>query len=475
MPGNETDQTAVARASIHCEENPAGILATKRETPTDDRAAAARSRITMIASENPTSVFPLAAGPGSAEAVVPFNALETTNWDLCKAFGWIFQPDSLEALRVSLQQWSHEENVVLAPSGECAIAQILSLLPQEEVVMPAWICHQVKTAVKVAGKRIIFVDLGKNSINATSAEYNAAAKPGRILLIAHLFGVPTDVEAICELARQRDCLTIEDAVPAIGGRQDGRLLGTFADFGVFSFEQSKRLPAFRGGFIVANNGRLCDLAKLANNRLAETTRSMPYVPLAKAFLQNLFTNPWIYRQVTRRLLPLRPAIGRILTARPRQHSSPGPIQEATGPQAAPRTPFYTKEIHPYQAQLALRMIRRIDNIGAKISELAAVYEKHFQGTRIQTFLPAHSDRSGLMRFPIAYPGRDRSEILRRARQRGIYLKVLWSEEADCEGLPNSLWAARNLILLPLYTALSPSAAGRIAETLLDIERTVAAG
>ena len=83
MPGNETDQTAVARASIHCEENPAGILATKRETPTDDRAAAARSRITMIASENPTSVFPLAAGPGSAEAVVPFNALETTNLDLC--------------------------------------------------------------------------------------------------------------------------------------------------------------------------------------------------------------------------------------------------------------------------------------------------------------------------------------------------------------------------------------------------------
>src|SRR5262249_37570062 len=144
----------------------------------------------------------------------------------------------------------------------CAIAQILSLLPQDEVVMPGWICHQVKTAVKVAGKRIIFVDLGNDRINATSTEYEEAARPGRILLLAHLFGVPTDVTAICDLAKRRDCVTIEDAVPVIGGRQDGRLLGTFADFGVFSFEQSKRVPAFRGGFIVAKNGKLCDLSNL---------------------------------------------------------------------------------------------------------------------------------------------------------------------------------------------------------------------
>jgi dTDP-4-amino-4,6-dideoxygalactose transaminase len=116
------------------------------------------------------------------------------------------------------------------------------------------------------------------------------------------------------------------------------------------------------------------------------------------------------------------------------------------------------------------MIRRIGRIGEKISELAEVYEKHFRGTRIRTFLPAGSDKWGLMRFPVAFPGRDRSEILRLALKRGIYLKVLWSEEASCEGLPNCLWAARNLILLPLYTALSSNSAGRIAETLLDIER-----
>jgi dTDP-4-amino-4,6-dideoxygalactose transaminase len=425
----------------------------------------------MTFAEHPMSTHSLVTSGSPTDGIVPFNVLETTNRDLWGAFGWVFQPDALAALRLALQEWIQEENVFFAPSGECAIAQILSLLPQEEVVMPAWICHQVKIAVKVAGKRIIFVDLGKNGINATSAEYDEAARPGRILLIAHLFGVPTDVAAICELAKLRDCLTIEDAVPAIGGRQDGRLLGTFADFGVFSFEQSKRIPAFRGGFIVVNHGHLCDLAKLESNRVVETTRSMPYLALAKAFLHNFLTNPWIYRQMTRRLLPLRPLLQQILSGRTSKGSSPAPpIQESHAAKKAPHTPFYTREIHPYQAQLALRMIRRIGRIGEKISELAEVYEKHFRGTRIRTFLPAGSDKRGLMRFPVAFPGRDRSEILRLALKRGIYPKVLWSEEASCEGLPNCLWAARNVILLPLYTALSPNSAGRIAETLLDIER-----
>jgi dTDP-4-amino-4,6-dideoxygalactose transaminase len=426
----------------------------------------------MTVAENRVDTRSFETAGNYRDAIVPFNVLETRNRDLWGALSGLFRPDSLELLRSELRAWIGNENIFFAPSGECAIAQVLSLLPQKEVVMPAWICHQVKTAVKVAGKKIIFVDLARNSINATSTEYEEAARPGRILLIAHLFGVPTDVESICELAKRRDCLTIEDAVPAIGGRQNGRLLGTFADFGVFSFEQSKRIPAFRGGFIVANNSRLIDAAELERHRVTETTQSMPYLPLAQAFLQNFATHPFVYRQATRRLFPLRPRLRQLLkrgksSAQPSTNGNPA--NDSDGPQKAPNTPFYTKEIHPYQGQLAVRMIRRMDEIGAKISKLAEVYEQHFEGSAIATFLPAGASKSGLMRFPVAFPGRKRSDVLKMASERGIHLKVLWSEEEDCEGLPNCLWAARNLILLPLYTALSRESAERIAEALLEIE------
>jgi dTDP-4-amino-4,6-dideoxygalactose transaminase len=115
------------------------------------------------------------------------------------------------------------------------------------------------------------------------------------------------------------------------------------------------------------------------------------------------------------------------------------------------------------------MMRRIDRICGKISQLADVYERAFTGTAIQTFVPAGSDKSGLMRYPIAFPGRDRSQILQLAQRRGVYLKTMWSQEAGCEGLANSLWMARNLILLPLYSNLSFTSAQSIAEVLLEIE------
>lgn len=421
--------------------------------------------------ESSGSTMPLAC---PSDAIVPFNVLETRNRDLLAALRFLFESDSLPRLRKALQEWSQQKHIFFAPSGECAIAKVLSLLPQREVVMPGWICQQVKTAVRVAGKRIIFVDLAKNGMNATSAQYQEAAQPGRILLIAHLFGVPTDIQAICDLARRKDCLTIEDAVPAIGGRENGRLLGTFADFGVFSFEQSKRIPAFRGGFIAANSPSLIDLTKLERHRVVETTESVPYVELAKAFLQNFATTPFIYRQITQRLLPLRSK------RRPDSQdvSTPGALPHATNKEEQERqqkalgSPFYRKDIHPYQAELALRMIQRMDRIGEKISSLAEVYTEHFEGSGIKTFLPPGCEKSGLMRFPVAFPGRSRSRILQLAEARGVQLKVLWSEEEDCEGLPNCIWAARNLILLPLYTSLSLKAASGIAKTLLEIEKKV---
>lgn len=436
-----------------------------------------------MVSTNPASSLTLAGANNLDDAIVPFNVLETRNRDLFAAMAWIFHTDPIEALRRTLQEWIQEEDVFFAPSAECGIAQILSLLPQKEVVMPAWICHGVKTAVEVAGKRIIYVDLGKGRINATSSEYAELARPGRILLIAHLFGVPTDVQAICDLAKSRDCVTIEDAVPAICGRQDGRLLGSFADFGVFSFEQSKRMPAFRGGFIVANNGQLIERNKLETFRVTKTSSVMPVLPITKAFTKNLVTNPWVYRTLTATLLQWWPLVLRALNAAKGHKVAPisttptNDVQEAKRAPSTPvpHTPLYTREIHPYQAELAMRMINRINRIGDKIARLASVYDEVLRDSPAATFLPPGCDTSGLMRFPVAFPGKERSRILERASKQRIPLKVLWGEEVGLEGLPNSLWVARNLVLLPLYTALSERSAGRIAQAIVEIDRNTPPG
>ena len=135
----------------------------------------------------------------SGGTVTPPNRLETRTWDLLSSLMDLGPEDALEALREALRSLTGKRHVLFAPSCRSAIAQVLSFLPQQEVVMPAFTCPVVKTAVEVAGKRIVFVDVAKDSVNATSAEYEREATPGRVLLPTHLFGIPTDVEKVCEL------------------------------------------------------------------------------------------------------------------------------------------------------------------------------------------------------------------------------------------------------------------------------------
>jgi dTDP-4-amino-4,6-dideoxygalactose transaminase len=405
---------------------------------------------------------------------------------------WVFHPDPLTELQHAFQELTGRRQIIFAPSGQCAIAQILALLPQREVVMPAYMCFQVMKAAAIAGKRIIYVDVAKNDINATPAQYAEAAQPGRILLVPHLYGIPSDIEAICDMARSRDCVTIEDAVPAFGGRRNGRLLGTFADFGVFSFHESKRLPAFSGGVIVVNNETLVDPVKLAATHFVETKQAMPVRGLVQALAHNLATTYWVYRWLTLPLLPLRHWGPKVLGKRRPKPApaaaagsvvapglSPAPAAPAAAikqaaPPAAPRNTFYTREVHPYQAELVLRMLKRWDEIREQIAHLAAMYQETFRNTPIQTFLTPGCDPAGLMRFPIAFPGKDRSEVLRLARKRGLYLKVLWErplpDPSELGRFPNAVWAARNVVLLPLYRALSPRSAELLAQHVIEIDR-----
>ena len=104
-------------------------------------------------------------------AIVPFNRLETSSRDFVAAFSCFWHSDPLAALREMLQEMTGQRPVILAPSGESAIAQVLLSLPQQEVVMPAYLCGEVRRAALIAGKRVIYVDLAKHSVNATSAEF----------------------------------------------------------------------------------------------------------------------------------------------------------------------------------------------------------------------------------------------------------------------------------------------------------------
>ncbi len=396
--------------------------------------------------------------------VIPPNRLEARNWDLLAALAHLPGADPRVILRESLGRLLNREQIYFAPSARSAIARVLRLLPQTEVVMPAFNCGVVKSAVEVAGKRIIYVDIAQGGVNATAEEFAAVAQPGRILLITYQFGVPTDVEAICELARSRGCVTIEDAACSFGAMRSGQRLGTFADFGVFSFESWKRLPAFRGGVIVVNNKKIFDPTALDQDPISQRSLRMPMRELLSAMGRNIATIPWLYGSL-------------ILPVLLRGYFKP--VTNSTAPEVqvdVTTTSPFTREFHPYQAQLISRMLGRMDRIRRHISDLVSIYTEEFRGSPVSVLLPSERDDAGLLRFPIAFPGKSRAAVLREGLKRGLYLETEFEnplpEPGEQSRYPNSVWAGQNLILLPLYTALSLKDARWLAAQVREIATAV---
>jgi dTDP-4-amino-4,6-dideoxygalactose transaminase len=397
--------------------------------------------------------------PCPRRSIIAPNRLEIRNEEFLTAFLNFSLSRPLLKLREKLQSITGRENIFFAPSCRAALAQLLATLPQKDVVLPAYTCPVVKKAAILAGKNIIYVDVAKNSINSTSEEFAKEIKSGRILIPTHLYGIPTDVEAICNLAKTKSCLTIEDAAAAFGSRRMGKMLGTFGDAGVISFEQSKRLPAFRGAAIIINNEKAFDLEKLRTFTLFDLKFQLPMSETAKAVLYNLATVPWIYGRLT---LPL------IL----KKYSKASHPQPQNLFEAARNSPFYLRGFHPFQAALILAMLKRFENIRTRIGQLVSIYRQILKDSNIRTFIPADIDESGLLRFPIAFPGRERLEILSQALLRGLFLEINYDqplpEKEDWSKFPNARWAAQNVILLPLYARLSPEKAAVLAKEVVQL-------
>jgi perosamine synthetase len=72
-------------------------------------------------------------------------------------------------------------------------------------------------------------------------------KNTRAIEVVHLFGMPCDMEAICDFAKQKGLLILEDCAHAHNASINGKYVGNWGQIGAFSCQGSKVLPAMEGG------------------------------------------------------------------------------------------------------------------------------------------------------------------------------------------------------------------------------------
>jgi perosamine synthetase len=83
----------------------------------------------------------------------------------------------------------------------------------------------------------------------------------RAIIPVHLYGHAAQMDALMKLAKSRGILVIEDAAEAHGAEFKGQRVGSFGDFGVFSFYGNKVITTGEGGMLTTNNQELFLKAK----------------------------------------------------------------------------------------------------------------------------------------------------------------------------------------------------------------------
>ena len=146
----------------------------------------------------------------------------------------------------------------LLSSGKASLTLILQALhdlypERDEVLIPAFTCYSVPSAVVRAGLKIRLCDMDPQSLGYNleqlrkillqpgGAQKEGKAGRDRILAIvaAHLYGLPGDLCGLREIADPVGISLIEDAAQVMGGESCGRKYGTQGDVGFFSLGSGK--------------------------------------------------------------------------------------------------------------------------------------------------------------------------------------------------------------------------------------------
>jgi len=200
----------------------------------------------------------------------------------------------------------------------------LDIGPGDEVITPSFTFAATAEAIALVGAKPVFVDADPRTFNIDVSLIEAAiTKNTKAILPVHLYGMPSDMDAIMALANKYGLKVIEDNAQAIGALFKGKPTGSFGNLSCISFYPTKNLGACGdAGMIVTNDARLNErLRKLrahgmkkryhheelgVNSRLDELQAvilltKLPYLKnwnekraqVAKNYDQVLGTVPWL--------------------------------------------------------------------------------------------------------------------------------------------------------------------------------------
>ena len=155
----------------------------------------------------------------------------------------------------------------------------------DEVLIPALCWSTSLWPLVQSGLKPIFVDVDPFTLNVNAKDLiKKISKKTKVIMVIHALGNSTDIDLISNYAKKRNIILIEDTCESLGSKFKGKNLGTFGDFGTYSFYYSHQISSGEGGMVVCNNKSDYDL--LLSLRSHGWTRNISTRKKLKKNIQN---------------------------------------------------------------------------------------------------------------------------------------------------------------------------------------------
>ena len=142
-----------------------------------------------------------------------------------------------------------------------AALRILNIGKDDEVIVPDLTFIASANSVILAGAKPVFADIDRKTfqISPEEIEKNISEKT-RAIMPVHLYGQSCDMDKIMKIAMSNNLKIVEDAAQGFGVKFNGKHVGTFGEFGSFSFYGNKIITTGEGGMLVTENEELAKKA-----------------------------------------------------------------------------------------------------------------------------------------------------------------------------------------------------------------------
>lgn len=146
--------------------------------------------------------------------------------------------------------------VIMTSSATTALEMALlslSLVPGEEVVLPSFAYPSAANAILLAGGRPVFAEIDPFTMELSYESLkHCVTSRTRAVVLVHYGGTSHNIVPISRFCKEQEITLIEDASHAFLAKHQDRYLGTYGDFGIFSFHYTKNISAGTGGAFLCN-------------------------------------------------------------------------------------------------------------------------------------------------------------------------------------------------------------------------------